>query len=66
MIAKTRKPISVLLAVLMIVGLYASIPFTASAGAPGWYETDFADLKDGDVVIIINTYTNMRLEGRCP
>ena len=34
---KTKRPLSILLAVLMIVGMFAAVPFTASAAATGSY-----------------------------
>ena len=34
---KTKRPLSFVLAVLMIVGMFASVPFTASAAATGSY-----------------------------
>ena len=34
---KTKRPLSFLLAVLMIVSMFAAVPFTASAAATGSY-----------------------------
>ena len=47
---KTKRPLSFLLAVVMVIGMFAAVPFTASATTYSSGDIEARDLQVGDII----------------
>ncbi|MEE0956467.1 MAG: hypothetical protein UH734_00110 [Ruminococcus sp.] len=65
---KLKRPVSIILSILMVVSMFVAVPVTASAadyvaqiGGTGYetLEAAFAAAQDGDTIVVVNEITNL-------